>query len=148
MASSTKREALLDLGLLGLRVLLGAGLAYHGFGQVFGGDVAGLAEGVTKLGLPYPVHSAWLAALSEFVGGILLVFGLGTRVAAFFIFITMSVAAFLAHAHDPFAVKELALAYWAMAGTLVMTGPGGTSVDALLAQRFRRRGAGPAAKRA
>ena len=30
MPSSSKREALLDLGLFWLRVLLGAGMVYHG----------------------------------------------------------------------------------------------------------------------
>ena len=41
----------------------------------------------------------------------------------------MTVAAFVAHAADPFKVKELALAYWTMAGTLMCTGGGSVSLD-------------------
>lgn len=117
-------------GLLWLRVLMGSGIAHHGYGKVFGGHLEPLTQGVAALGFPAPELFAWAAALSEFAGGILIVLGLGTRIAAAFVFITMSVAAFLQHAADPFNVKELALAYWTMAGTLILTGGGAFSLDA------------------
>ena len=87
------------------------------------------AEGVAQMGFPIPDVFAWAAALSEFVGGILLIMGLGTRWAAFFILMTMSVAFFIRHRLDPFQVKELALAYWTVAGALMMTGGGRWSLD-------------------
>jgi putative oxidoreductase len=108
---------------------MGLGIAYHGYGKVFGGYMPQVIEGVGKLGFPAPVLFAWLASLSEFAGGLLIVFGLFTRVAAFFVWFTMSVAAFRAHASDPFQVKELALAFWTMAGTLMLTGAGRYSLD-------------------
>lgn len=120
------------LGLLWLRVLMGAGIAYHGYGKIFDGHVSMLAEGLAKMGFPLPLIIAWAAALSEFVGGICIALGFHTQVAAFFVFATMSVAAFKAHAHDPFKVKELALAYWAMAGTLILTGGGPYTVEVKL----------------
>lgn len=132
---NTWREKALTLGLLWLRVLMGFGIAWHGYGKIFGGRMAKFTEGVAGLGFPVSEFFAWAAALSELVGGILVVVGLGTRFAALFIFITMSVAAFLWHAADPFSVKELALTYWVMAGTLILTGAGSFSVDA----RFRKR---------
>src|SRR5262245_35087290 len=116
-------------GLLWLRVLMGSAIAYHGYGKIFGGYMSQMIPGVAALGFPAPVLFAWLAALSEFAGGLLIVFGLFTRVAAFFVFFTMSVAAFVAHAKDPFQVKELALAFWTMAGTLMLTGAGRFSLD-------------------
>ena len=119
-----------NFGLLWLRILMGLGIAYHGYGKVFGGHVQGLAAGVAQMGLPFPEAFAWAAALSEFAGGLFIAAGLGTRIAAFFVFCTMSVAAFMAHAADPFKVKELALAYWTMAGALMMTGGGKFSLDA------------------
>ncbi len=118
-----------DLALLWLRVLMGAGIAWHGYGKVFGGHMAGLTQGVAKMGLPNPELFAWAAALSEFAGGILVVVGLLTRLSALSIFITMSVAAFMVHAADPFSAKELAFAYWTIAGALILTGAGQFSLD-------------------
>src|SRR3990167_1898879 len=118
-----------DLGLLWLRVLAGSGIAYHGYGKVFGGHMDKFTEGVTQMGFPAPEIFAWAAALSEFAGGILLAIGLFSRPAALFIFGTMTVAAFIAHRTDPLQVKELALAYWTIAAALFLTGPGKFSMD-------------------
>jgi len=100
-----------SLGVLILRLLMGSGIAYHGYGKVFGGHMAMMVPGVEKMGFPMPEVFAWAAALAEFAGGILIVLGLCTRVAAFFVFCTMSVAWMIAHGADPFQAKELALAY-------------------------------------
>lgn len=108
---------------------MGIGIAHHGYGKVFGGHLEQFTQGVAKLGFPFPEVFAWAAALSEFAGGVLIALGLGTRVAAGFVFMTMSVAAFMQHAADPLSVKELALAYWTIAGTLILTGAGPLSVD-------------------
>lgn len=123
-----------DFGLLWLRVLMGAGIAFHGYGKIFTGKMEGFTQGVAKMSLPLlsPEIAAWIAAFSEFAGGILIIFGLATRVSAFFVFSTMSVAAFIAHAQDPFAAKELAFAYWTMAGALMFTGAGNLSLDSKL----------------
>lgn len=119
----------LDLGLLWLRILMGSGIAYHGYGKVFGGHVGQLAEGVGKMGFAFPEFFAWAAALSEFAGGILIVLGFQVRLAALAVFVTMSVAAFIAHSADPFSKKELALAYWTISGALILTGGGKFCLD-------------------
>jgi putative oxidoreductase len=121
-----------DLGLLWLRLLMGAGIASHGYQKIFGGMMPHFAEGVGKMGFPMPEAFAWAAALSEFAGGICVALGLGTRVAALVVFATMSVAWFKAHAADPFQTKELALAYWTMAGALILLGGGGYALEAKL----------------
>lgn len=131
------KEILTTIGFLWLRILMGIGIATHGYSKIFSGEELG--EGVRKLagyiesmGLPLPYLSAWLAAISEFLGGILIAIGFGTRISALFVFITMTVAAFIAHKSDPFAKKELALAYWTIAGALILTGPGIFSLDGIL----------------
>ena len=132
------REKGTNYGLLWLRVLMGLGMAYHGYGKVFGGHMEMLTEGVSKMGFPLPVLFAWAAALSEFLGGLLVIVGFQTRIAATFIFITMCVAAFGVHFHDPFNVKELALAYWTIAGTLILTGGGCYSLDSFFCHLNRK----------
>ncbi len=124
------REALLNLGLLALRVLAGAGIAYHGYGKIFTpGNMESLTQIVSNMGFQYPEYFAWGAALSEFAGGILLIFGFATRLAAFFILVTMGVAIFIHHAADPFSAKELSCVYATIAGALFLTGAGKISVD-------------------
>ena len=127
------REKSLNLGILWLRVLMGFGIAFlHGYGKVFGGRMEQFTEGVAEMGFPVPTFFAWAAALTEFLGGILIALGLGTRPAALLLFINMSVAAFIRHAADPFDVKELTFAYWVTAMTIVLTGPGLFSFDHLI----------------
>jgi len=139
------KEPLSSIGLLWLRVLMGLGIMTHGYGKVFEGRVENLAEGVAKMGLPMPELMAWAAALSEFFGGLLVVLGLATRPAALMIFCTMTVAAFIAHGADPLSKKELALAYWAISGALVLTGAGKFSFDAVVLPKFfKRKGDAPA----
>ena len=125
-----KNEVWTNLGLLWLRALMGAGIAYHGYQIIFGGGMDGLIQGVEKMGFPIPQVFAWAAALSEFVGGVFIVFGLWTRYAALAVLTTMGVAFFIAHKHDPLKVKELAAAYATIAGALLLIGAGSFSLDA------------------
>ena len=126
-------------GLLALRVLMGAGMAYHGYGKIFGNRMDQFAAGIGGMGFPLPGFFAWAAALAEFAGGILIALGLATRPAALFILSTMLVAAFVRHAADPFKVKELALAYSAAALTLALTGPGIWALDTPLGRWLKAR---------
>lgn len=121
----------LNAGLLFLRVLLGSGIAYHGYNKIFGGQMTMLTQGVAKLGFPMPEVFAWAAALSEFAGGILIIFGLLTQPAAFFLLVTMLVAIFGVHKNDPLQAKELAIAYATGAGALMLTGAGRFSLDSV-----------------
>jgi len=130
-------EGAISFGLLWLRVLAGLGIMTHGYPKLFGGNMAKFAKSAGELGLPQPELMAWLAALSEFFGGLLLVLGLFTRPAALFCMATMSVAAFLAHSEDPFSVKEKALAYWTMFGALLIMGGGKYALERRF---FRGRG--------
>jgi len=95
-------------GLAWLRILVGSSIVSHGFDKMFGGGMPGFIHGVATMGFPMPHFFAWAAVLSEFLGGLFLILGFGTRIAAFFIFCTMSVALFIRHGADPFRAKELA----------------------------------------
>ncbi len=145
-----------DLGLLILR-LAGGGLALaHGWGKVVAlaaGQGERLVAGVTSLGFPAPGLFAWAAALAEFAGGLCVMIGLGTRVAAAFAAFTMTVAAFGQHkAHlqllgklgllqvGPDMLKqwgnpELALVYLAAFLAVALLGPGRFALDAMIGGR-------------
>ena len=82
------------LALLVLRIVLGIIMIGHGYPKVFGG-LSEHVHHVSNLGLP-----GWLAycsAAAEFFGGILLLAGLFTRIAALAIFINMMVAIWKVH---------------------------------------------------
>ena len=129
-------RSLTDWGLLWLRIFVGLGMAYHGYGKIFGGYQHMLADGLTSMGFPAPTLFAWLASLSEFAGGILLMLGLFTRPVAFFIAFTMAIAAFMAHANDPLEKKEMALAYLVTSVALMLTGAGKFSIDQRCTKTF------------
>lgn len=124
----TRLEA---IGLLALRLLVGYGMAKHGWEKI-NGDMIGFAQGVVadKLGFPVPMLFAWAAALSEFGGGLMLMAGLLTRLGAFLILCVVGTAFFVFHAADPWNVKELAFVYGAAAISLILTGGGPISLDA------------------
>ena len=129
-----RNETLTNIGILWLRILLGLGIAYHGYGKVFGGGLEGFAKGVEAMGFPNPEFFAWAAALSEFAGGILIILGLFTRPAALMVFTTMAVAIFIMHAPDPLQKKELALAYWTGSFFLVLAGSGKLGLDVMFSK--------------
>ena len=147
-----------DLALVLLR-LSGLGMALaHGYGKVAAlaaGEGDGFIAGVETLGFPLPWLFAWAAALAEFLGGLCVALGLGTRVAAASAGFAMFVAAFVRHrAHQHLLVAlgavqvseetrgswgnpELALVYLLAFGALALTGGGRFSLDRVL--RGRRR---------
>lgn len=131
------RKKARNAGILTLRVLAGSAIAYIGYGKVFGGQMPMLIEGVAKMGFPAPTVMAWLAALSEFAGGLCIVLGLGTRVASFFLFVTMCVAFFVAHANDPFHAKMPAFLFGVISLSLILIGGGRWSLDAACCCRKR-----------
>src|SRR5688572_8733463 len=93
--------SLADVGLLIGRVGAGAMMAFgHGLGKIK--HPSGMAPYLERLNVPLPVASAWMAAIAEFVGGLLLAAGLLTRPAAALIGVTMLVAVSTAHRGDPF----------------------------------------------
>ena len=88
-------ERLQPLALLLLRVVVGIIMIGHGYAKVFGGGMMAHYHLVQSFGLP-----GWLAlpsALSEFFGGILVLLGLFTRIAAGAILLDLLVAIWKVH---------------------------------------------------
>ena len=125
------------LGLLLVRLIAGAGLMMHGWAKLQ--SPAG-PMGWMGPEAPVPGFLQALAVLSEFGGGLALILGLLTPIAAFGILCTMAFAIFGYHMRqgDPFVSTtggpsyELASLYLGGALLMLFTGPGRLSLDALL----------------
>ncbi|MPR36165.1 DoxX family protein [Salmonirosea aquatica] len=100
-----------------------------------------LLEGNTGFGDPIGLGSTlsfFLVIFSEAICSLLILLGLGTRLAVIPLIISCSVAAFVAHADDPFGKKELLLLYILIYLTLLVMGGGKYSVDATIGPKRRR----------
>ena len=82
-----------------------------------------------------PVGTLALAVFAEFFCSVFLIFGFATRICCLMLAITMAVAAFHAHAADPFSTKEKALLFLVIYLSLLILGAGKYSVDHLLSRK-------------
>lgn len=137
----------LPIDLASLLLRLGAGLVFlpHGYSKVFSsGGVAQFAADMPSYGIPAILGYA--AAYSEFLGSALLILGLLTRLDAFMLACTMTVATFVVQLPDAiaeaqpgtirlFAIMrgiELPFSLLCVTAALVLVGPGRFSLDHLL----------------
>lgn len=133
-----------DTGLLVLRII--AGLAFVTVFEKFlpregvWGPQQWFVDDVAEMGFPLPRLFAWLAVSSEFIGGFLLILGLGCRFAAFSNCIVTGVAAFVFHGADVSQAGLNATIFFAMCLSLTFTGPGRFSLDALFARPHSKKG--------
>ena len=126
-----------DLAILLLRVFTGALLIHHGFEKL--NDINNFADAfVRPLHLPFPITLSYLAAASEIVGSWSLIIGLGTRLGAFAILGTMSVAIYHALVTSGFNIYllELLALYFSSAISIILLGPGKLSADYLINEIF------------
>lgn len=88
-------EKYTSLGLLFLRLAIGILFIYHGWPKLTGGREVwiGVGSAMTTVGIDFGfTYWGLMASCAEFFGGILLIIGLLTRPAAFFMFFTMLIA--------------------------------------------------------
>lgn len=127
-ATSPEKNFLNEINMTMLRISAGLLMAYlHGLGKIPPSEK--LIGAIASMGFPVPDLFAWLAGLAELIGGLMLAIGLLTRPAALFFSITMFVAAFGKHLHDPWEVKELSLLYLFIGLIFLSKGSGRISID-------------------
>ncbi len=127
-----------DYGLLIIRVGVGGVFMVHGWPKITGGMEmwAGLGGAMGVFGIGFaPSFWGFMAAASEFGGGLLLALGLFARPAAFFLLSTMLVA-FSMHISggDGFVKFSHPLKLVFVFAGLLLTGPGKYSIDAGIAR--------------
>ena len=126
----------LDLAVLLLRIFTGLSMLTHGTPKLMKFS----ADGPLNFGDPLNIGtfpSLLLTVFAEFFCSILIILGLGTRLAVVPLIITMLVAAFVVHKTDGFAKQEVAVLYLLIFFTLFITGSGKYSVDRLIEARPR-----------
>jgi putative oxidoreductase len=122
-------DRLQPLALLVMRLALGAVMVGHGSHKVFGG-LHHHAELVTSVGLP--AWAAYISSFVEFFGGLLILLGLFTRVAAFAVCVDLSVAIIKVNLHSGMMGNggyEFPLALAALAFGLIFFGGGPIAFD-------------------
>lgn len=84
-------------GLTILRIVVGIVFLVHGYQKLFHMGFHGVAGFFAHAGIPLPMVSAVVVTLVEFVGGILLIAGIGVRIAAALLAVDMAVAILPVH---------------------------------------------------
>jgi putative oxidoreductase len=136
---------------LGLRLIIGFGSMAHGWAKLSRGP-AGFEKLLTQLGVPFPHLTSWVVPLTELLGGLALFLGLFVSITAVPLIFTMLVAMFTVQINYGFSsVKtigltpngplfgppgyEINLLYIAGLISIILTGAGILSIDALITKR-------------
>jgi putative oxidoreductase len=121
-------NSLQPFGALVMRLALGLSMVVHGYEKVIPhGALNHHAHYVVSLGLPHWL--GYVSAYTEFVGGILLLIGLFTRLAAALIAFNMLVAFVYVGIHQGFGIYNYILALVALGMMLTFYGAGSLSLD-------------------
>lgn len=126
-----------DIAILLLRLGVGGLMLTHGVPKLimlFGSDPIQFGN---PLGIGVEASLA-LAVFAEVICSVLILIGLGTRLASIPLLITMFVAFFIVHGADPLQQKELALIYLIIYLVLFLTGSGKYSLDHFLLKRKQK----------
>ena len=123
------------LGPLPLRLAIGAIFTAHGCQKVFVQGTAQVSEQFASMGMVMPQITGPLVAYTEFLGGLFLIVGLLTPVAALMLAVTMAVAILQVHLPNGLTGPggyQFPLSLLAGSLSLLFTGAGKLSLDKLI----------------
>lgn len=130
------RRGTQDLGLLGLRLVIGLTFLYHGLqklaGWFHGPGLGGTRDMLTHGGWKHVELSASMLTVAEVGGGILIILGLATPLAAGAVLASIADAWLWKQGMAPgfqYKTVELESILAGLAATLILTGPGRLSFD-------------------
>ena len=128
----THENKKIDIALLITRVAIAFLMLTHGLPKISGLS-ANPVQFMDFLGIGTTASLA-LTVFAEVVCSLLVLLGLGTRLAVIPLSITMMVAAFHVHIGDPFAKQEMALHFLLVYVVLFILGSGKYSIDNFLSK--------------
>lgn len=122
-----------DVAALLLRLVFGGMFIHYGYQKLSNydqilpmfGDIIGIGSRL----------SFNLVIFAEFFCGIFVTLGFLTRLTVIPIFITMTVAFFVAHAKDPFDAKQIVFVYMLLCLVVFVLGSGRYSIDGLIQKK-------------
>jgi putative oxidoreductase len=139
-------SSLQSVFLLAVRLYWGWQFMQAGWGKLH--RMPQVIQFFANLHIPAPAANAWFVALLEFVGGILLAFGVGSRllglmfsVDMFVAYLTDDRAALVSFFSDPgkfIAADPFSFLFASL--IILIFGPGKIAIDTLLASRFNYSG--------
>lgn len=148
-ASAKTFSSLQSLFLLAVRLYWGWQFAQTGWGKLQ--HLPKVTDFFTSLGIPFPAFSAFGVAWLEFVGGIFLALGLGSRLFGLLLAVDMFVAYLTASRPALFSIfsdpgkfyADDAYTFLFASLMILIFGPGKFALDEILRQRFSRTASTP-----
>lgn len=136
-----KLELLKDFPPLFFRLILAYG--FYGPAMQKWTNINGVAEWFGSMNYPAPLFNAYMAAGTETIGFILLTLGLLTRIISIPLMFVMIIAITTVHMGNGFEAGsngiEIPLYYFLMLFSLLITGPGRISLDAMIKTYLRKK---------
>ena len=129
----------LDIVLLIVRVAVGSFMLTHGIPKLMKFFATGDIQFADPIGVG-TIPSLMMAILAEVFCSLLIILGLGTRLAVIPLIITMLVAVLMVHMNDPFGKKELGLLYLCVYSFLLVLGSGRYSLDNMFMNKAPKEG--------
>ena len=125
-----------DLAILLLRIAVGVVFIFAGWGKLNG--IEGIQQYFGSLGIPLAGIVAWLVALIEFIGGIMVLVGFKARIPNILLAVIMFCAFFLTKLSD-FSITaanvRVDIIMFLVTVSLAIMGSGSLSVDAKMGRR-------------
>jgi putative oxidoreductase len=121
---SSIASRLVDFAPLVARLIVGIIMATHGWQKLSGGPANFGETFLANVGVPLPIFMAYVVTFTELIGGILLILGLLSRLAALALTIDLVMAMLLVS-----GLAELELSLTAGFLVVLLAGPGKFSLD-------------------